>query len=256
MQGRGDKRRRRRAFFLAALDVAHGKRLAGYRIDNRLCLLLIFQFYLARCVAVIARGKLAAVGGLQQRLDRPVFLGHKGADLVFAVNDQTGRNALYAPRTQPALDLAPQEGRQLVAHDTVEDAARLLRVDQINVDVARVGDAVLDRLLCNLVESYALGILILKPEQLLDVPRNGLALAVRVGCEINEIAFADFTADFFDDFILTFDRHIFRLEIMLNIDAHFLFRQVAQMPHRSLDHIIRPEVLADGLCLGGRLHDD
>ncbi len=50
-------------------------------------------------------------------------------------------------------------------------------------------------------------------------------------------------------FIFTLDRHIFRLEIMLQIDAHFLFRQIAQMSHGRLDHVIRAQILANGLCL-------
>ena len=256
LQGRGDERRRRAALFLAALDLAHGKRLAGNRVHDRLRLLLVFQLHLAGLVAVVARGELTAVRGLEQRLDRPVFLGHERADLVFAVHDQTGRDALHAARGQAALDLAPQEGRQLVAYDAVEDAARLLRVDQIDVNVARVVDAVFDRLLGDLVEGDALGILVPQLKQFLDVPRDRLALAVRVGCEVDEIAFADLAADLFDDFIFSLDRHIFRLEIVLNIDAHFLFRQIAQMPHRRLDHIVRPQVFADGLGLGRRLHDN
>ena len=151
LQGRGDERRRGRAFFLAALDVAHGKRSAGNRVHDRLRLLLVFQFGLSVLVAVVARGEPAAVRRLEQRLDRPVFLGHERADLVFAVHDQTGRDTLHTARGQPALDLAPQKRRQLVAHDAIKDAARLLCVDQIDIDIARVLNAVSDRLLGDFV---------------------------------------------------------------------------------------------------------
>ena len=88
------------------------------------------------------------------------------------------------------------------------------------------------------------------------MPRNRFSLAVRVSCEINEIALANLTADFLDDLIFTLDRHIFRLEIVLDIDAHFLFRQIAQMSHRSLNDIVRTEIFSDRLCLGRGLHDD
>ena len=43
---------------------------------------------------------------------------------------------------------------------------------------------------------------------------------------------------------------------VLDIDAHFLFRQIAQMSHRSLDDIVRTEIFSDRLCLGRGLHDD
>ena len=121
---------------------------------------------------------------------------------------------------------------------------------QIDINIARVLDTRADRLLGDLVKGHAAGILVLELEQLLDVPRNRFSLAVRVSCEIHEIALADFAADFLDDFIFTLDRHIFRLEIVLDIDAHFLFRQIAQMSHRSLDDIVRTEIFSDRLCLG------
>ena len=90
-----------------------------------------------------------------------------------------------------------------------------------------------------------------------DLPEEEEATAhPDVGATDGDDADADLTAQLPDDFILTLDRHIFRLEIVLKIDAHFLFRQIAQMPHGSLDHILRPQIFADGLGLGGRLDDD
>ena len=255
LEGRGDERGRRGALFLAALDLADSERLSGDGVHHAHRLLLILQLGLAAAVAIVARGERSAVLGREQRLDRPVFLGHERADLVFAVDDQTGRDALHTACGQTALDLAPQERRELIAYDTVEDTARLLRVDQIDVDVARTCDARADSLLGDLVKGHAAGIFVLELEQLLDVPRNRFSLAVRVSREIDEVRLADLAADFLDDFIFTLDRHIFRLEIMLQIDAHFLFRQIAQMSHGRLDHVIRAQILANGLCLGRRLHD-
>ena len=255
LEGRGDERGRGSALFLAALDFAHGKGLSGDGVHHAHRLFLVFQLGLAVSVAVVAGGELAAVLGREKRLDRPVFLRNERADLVFAVHDQTGRNALHTAGGQTALDLAPEERRQLIADDTVENAARLLGVYQVDVDVARVFDARADRLLGDLVEGDALGIAVLELVQLLDVPRNGFSLAVRVSCEVDEVRLSDLAADFLDDFIFTLDRHVFRLEIVLNIDAHFLFRQIAQMSHGRLDNIVRAQILADGLRLGRRLHD-
>ena len=243
-------------FFLPRLMLADGERLAGDSVYDRHRLFFVFQLGFAVCIAVVAGGELTAVRGLHQRLDRPIFLRYECTDLILAIHDQTCCNALYTTGGQAALDLAPQERRELIAHDAVQNTARLLGVDQINVNIARVLDARANRLLGDLVKGHTSGILVLELEQLLDVPRNRFSLAVRVSCEVHEIALADFAADFLNNFIFSLDRHIFRLEIVLDVNAHFLFRQIAQMSHRRLDNIVRTEILPDGLCLGRRLHDD
>lgn len=121
---------------------------------------------------------------------------------------------------------------------------------QIDINIARFLDARADRLLGDLVKGHAAGILVLELEQLLDVPRNRFSLAVGVGCEIDEIALADFAA--ISLMILSLPSiGIFRLEIVLDIDAHFLFRQIAQMSHRSLDDIVRTEIFSIVFALAG-----
>ncbi len=93
------------------------------------------------------------------------------------------------------MTFAPQERRQLIANDSVENTACLLCIYQIDINIARVLDTRADRLLGDLVKRSRDGILVLELEQLLDVPRNRFSLAVRVSCEIDEIALADFAAD-------------------------------------------------------------
>ena len=77
------------------------------------------------------------------------------------------------------MTLRHSTGRDLVAVEPVEDAPGLLRVDQVEVEVAGVLDGPPDRVAGDLVEDHAphrdLGL-----EHLEQVPGDGLALAVLV----------------------------------------------------------------------------
>ena len=256
LQGRGGKRRRRTLFLLSLLDAADGKRLSGDRLDDRHRLLLVLELDLSVCVSVEIRGERTAVRRHQMRVQRPVFLRDKRADLLLAVNHHAGCDRLNTSGGQTAPNLLPQERRQLIADQTVEDAARLLGVDQIRIDVSRMGDSLLHRLFRDLVEGHALGALIAEIQQLLEMPRDRLALAVRVGCEIDKVALVRRLAQLVDNLVLPLDRDIFRAEIVLNVDSHGFSRQITQMSHGSLDHVIRAQILPDCFCLCRGLHND
>ena len=61
--------------------------------------------------------------------------------LALALDDEPRRDRLHAPGRQSLHDLPPEHRRDLVAVEAVEDAPRLLRVDEARVDVARLGRA-------------------------------------------------------------------------------------------------------------------
>ena len=65
------------------------------------------------------------------------------ADFALALDDQAQRDGLDASGGESAADLVPEQRRNLVADQTVENAARLLRFNQVDVD----GRRVLERLL-------------------------------------------------------------------------------------------------------------
>ena len=81
-------------------------------------------------------------------------------------------------------------GRDLVAVEPVEDAPGLLRVDQVAVDLARVGHRGLDRRLGDLVEDHPLD-RHLGLERLDQVPGDGLALAVLIRGEAELVDLLD-----------------------------------------------------------------
>ena len=87
--------------------------------------------------------------------------------------------------------------------DAVEDTARLLRVDQIDIDIARMLDAVVHALLGDLVEGHALVFSVLEIQQALEMPGNRLTLTVGVGRQINKVCFLGSLAQFGDCLLYT-----------------------------------------------------
>ena len=66
--------------------------------------------------------------------------GAEGHPLALALDDEPRRDRLDAPGGEARHDLLPEDGRDLVAVEPVEDAPRLLRVDEPGVDLARLAE--------------------------------------------------------------------------------------------------------------------
>ncbi len=88
--------------------------------------------------------------------DRPVFAGDEGFDLFFALHDHAQRRRLHAAGGQAALHFAPQHRRQVEADQIIQRAARLLGIDQVGGDRARLGHRFLDRARGDFGEDHAL----------------------------------------------------------------------------------------------------
>ena len=116
-------------------------------------------------------------------------------------------------------------------------------------------DRILHYLFRNLIEGHPLGFAVGQSQKLLQVPGNGLALPIRVGCEIDGVRLGGFRLQLLDEGFLAPHRNILGGKIMLDIHAHFALGQVPQVAHAGLDGVAGAEVLSDGLCFGGGLHD-
>ena len=169
LQGRGDERGRRAALLFAALDARNFERFGRHGGNDLVGRGLVRDIHFLIGRAVKARRERARAA-VEQRVEQPVLLRLEGADLVFAVDHDARGHRLHAAGGQAGLDLAPEQRTELIAHDAVENAARLLRVDQILIDLARVLDALGDDLFRDLVERHALGLVIRQIQQLLQVP--------------------------------------------------------------------------------------
>ena len=176
--------------------------------------------------------------------------------LRIAVADELDRDRLYAAGREALANFAPEERTQLVADNAVEHAARLLRVDAIHVDGARLLDSGLDGRLRDFVEDDAAVRRRVDAEDVGEMPCDGLALAVRVACEVDFRSVLRIFLERLDEVALATDVDVFRREVVVDVDAELALRQVAQVAHRCANHVLAAEVFLDGLGLGWRLDDD
>ena len=129
-------------------------------------------------VFLIARRALGEVG-----FDGPVLDGDECLDIPLALDHEAHGDALHAACRETWADLLPEERREAVADQAVEDAPCLLGIHQVHVDFAWVGDRRLDSAWGDLVELDSEDGLptLTGARDLADVPGDSLPLAVRVG---------------------------------------------------------------------------
>ena len=199
----------------------------------------------------------------QHRGDLPRLVGHMSPDQLLTVDNQHHRHALDPPGRESSGDLLPQQRRDLVADDAVENASSLLRVDHVHVDRARRLEGAVDGLLGHRVEDHPLEPLRRQVQFLGQVPGNRLALAVQVRRQPDVFARLGHLLEFPDHLLLAVDRDVERSEVVVEIDAgdrqvHPLgiaSGQIADVSHRRLDLVLRTQVLVDRLRLGRRFDD-
>ena len=220
--------------------------------------------------------------------------GHKRANLHFALDNQAKRYRLYAAGGKAAADLVPKDWRNFVAHQAVENAARLLRVDQVGVYVAGLGEGCLDSLRRNLVKHYAaiFGTIGFPGRQRIEqVLRDGFSLAVRVGRQVHVGSVLSRLAQVGDDLHFAGNdlqrglKNVFRgddywlnrflffclfpgfglglslLFLLFSVgtfrqqDTQSLFGKVQDMSQRRFDGVFAPQILVDCFRLCRRFHN-
>ena len=124
------------------------------------------------------------------------------------------------------------------------------------IDLARVGDRLLHGIARDLAE--------LDPKDRLaawntgglgDMPGDRLALAIRVGREIDCVSGPDRFLQRRDDLFFAFGYLIHRHEAAVDIHAQVALGQIAHMAHGRFDAIAGAEIFLNRLRLGGRLND-
>jgi hypothetical protein len=233
LQGGGDVGRGGRAGALLLGDLGHREGpLAGFVLHGLGGLGVADLGLLSADLGQIGHegGRLGpGQGGAQH----PVFLGHEGQALLLAVHDELEGHGLHAPGGDAALDLLPQQRRDLVAHQPVEHAPGLLGVEEVLVQLTGVLQGLAHGPRGDLVELDAAYGLALVLDELGHVPGDGLALAVGVRREVDVVGLGRGAGQPLHDLFLAADDAVFGLEGVL-VHAKGLGRQVAHVAHGGL----------------------
>ena len=202
--------------------------------------------------------KGAALGAVRGEpgVQRPVFLGLEGRNLMLPVADHPGGYGLDPSSGQAAADFLPQQRRELVAHNPVQNPPGLLGVHQVLVDGPGGRDGLVDHLFGDLVEGHTVGLVVRDVQQLLQMPGDGLSLPVRVGGQVDLARPLGRLLQVADDVLLALDGLVVRDEAALDVYAQLALGQVPHMAHGRLDLVSRTQVFADGLGLGRGLYYD
>ena len=213
---------------------------------------------------------LVLAAGVEGALEVPVGRDPEAHPLALAVDHQAGRDRLDAAGGEAGHDLLPQDRADLVAVEAVEDAAGLLRLDEVHVELARALGGGEDRGLGDLVEDHPLDRDALRVELVEQVPGDRLALAVLIGGEVELVGVLEELLELGDVALLVARHDVVGLEVVVDVDREPAPRlvldlgrgvrrvvgQVADVTDGRLDDIPAAEVAADHLRLLGRLDDD
>ncbi len=91
--------------------------------------LTVVDFDLFLTLAKETSIKCRRLGGRKMSVDGPIFFFLESLDFTFALDDKAKRDSLNATSGKAATNFIPEERRNLIADETVEYAARLLRID-------------------------------------------------------------------------------------------------------------------------------
>ena len=181
----------------------------------------------------LPKKRASNAGGLDEiRVNRPIFFLLERLDFAFTLNDETQCNRLHPAGGQTTPNLVPEQRRNLIAHQPIENAPGLLRIHEILVDVTRMLESFTDGTLRDLVKSDAanalrfialLFFLFLLPvgfaQFFRQVGSDGFSFAIRIGREIDGIHPERQLLQPGDNFLFTRNHHVFGLEVIVDVDA-------------------------------------
>src|SRR5580704_17820874 len=259
LQARRDERRSGAAADFLALDALYRERRRFDRRDDlfgaRLGQLVRLVVDAVVFVTVEPRLERRRILGRQTGVEGPVLFGAEGLALAFAVDDYPERNRLNPAGADAALDLVPQQRAQLVADQAVEDAARLVRVEQVVIELRRISDRLFYSRRRDFMQQNAADLGLGLAEMIGDMPCDRLAFAIRVAGEVDVILALGGGLDLAEDLLFALDYYEIGREIMLDIDPELALGQIHDMADRGHDLVVATEVTLDGFRLCGRFND-
>ena len=203
------------------------------------------------------------LAGVEGALEIPVRRDPEPHPLTLTVDHESGCDGLHPTGGETGHHLAPEDRADLVAVEAVEDAARLLGLDQVHVDLAGALHCGVDRARGDLVEHHPadrhLGV-----ELVEEVPGDRLALTVLVSGEEELVGFLEQALELGHVRLLVARDDVHRLEAVVDVDAQACpglalqlrgdvrraLWEVTDVADGGLHDEVRPEVTRDGAGLG------
>ena len=252
----GDERRRRIA--LARL-VFNGRDLpCGSPSDcgkNAVGIVFVADFKFA-VVDFCKFCREAAFAALRKNRGKvPVLFRNERLNLPLSLADKAERHRLHASSADPPFDPRPQQRTDHISDNPIENAPRLLRINQIHVQIPRMLKRLCDGGTRDLMECdpFERGLAVDILQDLVQMPGDRLSFAVRVGRQIDFLHGPGGLFQFRQILAARFGLLILRRKIMLDIDSERTFRQIPDMAVGRFDDIILPEDFSDCFRLRRRL---
>ena len=189
LQGGGDERRARlaagRLVFPLQYAVAgffqQRYRRHGLITADRTERLIVFMGHLQRQRVAAWRGGAG--------INFPVLFRDERFDFTLTLHHQADRDGLHAPGRKTTGNFFPQQRRNHITHHAVHKATRLLGVNPIDIQLARLFESLTNGVFGDLIEHHAAVTLFIAADHFPQVPGNGFPFAVKVGCEIDVVSF-------------------------------------------------------------------
>jgi len=198
---------------------------------------------------VQARLKRRGIRHRHGRVNGPVLLGLKRLNFLLAFADDPQRDGLHAPGTQTTLDLLPQQRANFVAHQAIEEAARLLGRHFVLINATGLLQRFSDAFFGDFMQQNTVHVVWRGAVQFAgDMPGNRLSLPIWIRRQVDPLDLLGFSTQLLQELSLALNRHVFRRKIMSNINPETVFRQILNVPNGCLHRKASSEIFFD--CFG------
>ena len=147
----------------------------------------------------------------------PVLAGHERPALAFPQHQKAHSDALDAARRKFGGNFAPEQRRDGVPDQPIQDSPGLLGVHQVQVDGARLAQRLFDRLACDFMKNHATNRLF-RIQHLAQMPADALPLPIFVGGQNQLVGIFERTFELGDQLAFFVRNHIEGGEVVLDID--------------------------------------
>ena len=158
------------------------------------------------------------------------------------------RNGLHATGGDSAAHLVPEQRADLIADKTIENAPRLLRINDVLIDPAGFFDGRANRLRRDFIEEDAEDLGLVPVENFFQVLADRFAFTIRVSREKNAIGGLRCGAQFFNDLFFAGNDFVDRLEIVVDIDTELALGQILHVAERGFHDKVLAQIFVNRVC--------